>query len=507
MITGVSVTSGGTAACTDRPRSGATNSVNFLANMTGSERTPREGAATPELARLYGAWADGGMGVCVTGNVMIDRGALGEPGNVVIEDAQHLAALKAWARAAIRNGTQCWVQLNHPGRQAPRGLNRETVAPSAVPFRQDMQAFFATPRALTRAEVRGLINRFGKAARIVKKAGFTGVQIHGAHGYLVSQFLSPHSNQRTDDWGGTPEKRRRFVLAVYQAMRKAVGPDFPIGIKLNSADFQRGGFTEEESLDTIRALAAAGPRRAALLGWALWAAAHAAHAATPVAPVPVRVDSLQATRAEDATRLRAWWYPVVAARPAPAVVLLHGCGGMLNARGEPSAKTREYADLLNGQGWQVLALDSLTARGEKELCTQRIDTRRITQTERRKDALGALQWLSAQPQVDASRLAADITRAVDALPLDCVSTMAYTSLFEGYSRGLLRRGRADLTNRGHRAERRHPHGRVRRGGPRGARGGRRDHRRFRSGHRMAGMPRQGRRHRGAHPCRERRTAS
>jgi len=216
------------------------------------------GAATPELARLYQAWADGGIGLCVTGNVMIDRGARGEPGNVVIEDPQHLAALKAWARAATRNGTQCWVQLNHPGRQAPRGLNRETVAPSAVPFRDEMQAFFATPRALTRAEVRALINRFGKAARIVKKAGFSGVQIHGAHGYLVSQFLSPQSNRRTDDWGGTPEKRRRFVLAVYQAMRKAVGPDFPIGIKLNSADFQRGGFTEEESLDTLRALAAAG---------------------------------------------------------------------------------------------------------------------------------------------------------------------------------------------------------------------------------------------------------
>jgi len=216
------------------------------------------GAATPELARLYQAWADGGIGLCVTGNVMIDRGARGEPGNVVIEDPQHLAALKAWARAATRNGTQCWVQLNHPGRQAPRGLNRETVAPSAVPFRDEMQAFFATPRALTRAEVRALINRFGMAARVVKKAGFSGVQIHGAHGYLVSQFLSPLSNQRTDDWGGTPEKRRRFVLAVYQAMRKAVGPDFPIGIKLNSADFQRGGFTEEESLDTLRALAAAG---------------------------------------------------------------------------------------------------------------------------------------------------------------------------------------------------------------------------------------------------------
>jgi 2,4-dienoyl-CoA reductase-like NADH-dependent reductase (Old Yellow Enzyme family) len=121
-----------------------------------------------------------------------------------------------------------------------------------------MQAFFATPRELTADEVQALVERFALAAKTVKEAGFTGVQIHGAHGYLVSQFLSPHHNQRTDAWGGTPEKRRRFVLEVYRAIRAAVGPKFPVGIKLNSADFQRGGFTEEESLDTIRALAAAG---------------------------------------------------------------------------------------------------------------------------------------------------------------------------------------------------------------------------------------------------------
>ncbi len=218
----------------------------------------REGSPTPELNHLYKAWANGGIGLCVTGNVMIDLKARGEPGNVVIEDDTHLAALKAWAKAATAKNTHCWVQLNHPGKQAPKGLNRETVAPSAVPFRDDMKAFFATPRELTDAEVQALVARFGKAAGIVKQAGFSGVQIHGAHGYLVSQFLSPHHNVRTDDWGGTPEKRRRFVLEVYQAMRKAVGAKFPIGIKLNSADFQRGGFTEEESLDTIRALADAG---------------------------------------------------------------------------------------------------------------------------------------------------------------------------------------------------------------------------------------------------------
>ncbi len=218
----------------------------------------REGAATPELVRLYGAWADGGIGLCVTGNVMIDRRALGEPGNVVIEDERFLAELQAWAKAATRNGTQCWVQLNHPGKQAPKGLNKENIAPSAVPFRAEMQAFFPTPREMTEAEIQEVIRRFAHAAELVKRAGFTGVQIHGAHGYLVSQFLSPHHNRRTDDWGGTPEKRRRFVLCVLEAMREKVGPGFPIGIKLNSADFQRGGFTEEESLDTIRALSDAG---------------------------------------------------------------------------------------------------------------------------------------------------------------------------------------------------------------------------------------------------------
>jgi 2,4-dienoyl-CoA reductase-like NADH-dependent reductase (Old Yellow Enzyme family) len=218
----------------------------------------RSGAPTPELTRLYQAWADGGIGLCVTGNVMIDRRAMGEPGNVAIEDDRDLAALTEWAHAATAHGTQAWVQLNHPGKQAPKGLNKETVAPSAVPFRADMKAFFATPRALTDAEVRLLVQRYAAAAKVVQQAGFTGVQIHGAHGYLVSQFLSPHHNTRTDEWGGTPEKRRHFVLEVYAAVRKVVGAKFPIGIKLNSADFQRGGFTEEESLDTIRALADAG---------------------------------------------------------------------------------------------------------------------------------------------------------------------------------------------------------------------------------------------------------
>lgn len=216
------------------------------------------GQPKSELQILYRTWATSGLGLCITGNVMVDKRALGEPGNVVIDSSSSLPEFEAWAKAATEHGTACWVQLNHPGKQAPKGLNKETVSPSAVPFHPTMQRFFSTPRALTHEEIMDLIAAFGYAAGFVKKAGFSGVQIHGAHGYLVSQFLSPHHNQRTDEWGGSAEKRRRFVLAIYEAMRKEVGDDFPIGIKLNSADFQKGGFTKEESLDTMVALEKAG---------------------------------------------------------------------------------------------------------------------------------------------------------------------------------------------------------------------------------------------------------
>jgi 2,4-dienoyl-CoA reductase-like NADH-dependent reductase (Old Yellow Enzyme family) len=221
--------------------------------MSETLGTP-DGAPSDALVTLYGRWAAGGLGLCITGNVMIDRRALGEPGNVVIEDERDLAALSRWAQAGSRNGTQLWMQINHPGKQSPLGLNAETVSPSAVPFGGPSAAFFATPRALREEEIEDIIGRFARAAGIAKKAGFGGVQIHGAHGYLVSQFLSPHHNVRDDRWGGSIENRRRFVLAVLAAMRAEVGPRFPIGIKLNSADFQRGGITEDEALGTIEAL-------------------------------------------------------------------------------------------------------------------------------------------------------------------------------------------------------------------------------------------------------------
>lgn len=194
----------------------------------------------------------------VTGNVMIDRKALGEPQNVVVEDERHLGELSKWAEAGKANGAHIWVQLNHPGKQSPRTLSKQPVAPSAIPLKGILSKFFNTPRALEHEEVIDLIQRYGNAARVIKKAGFTGVQIHGAHGYLVSQFLSPNHNQRSDDWGGDAQKRMRFVVEVYKSIRANVGPNFPISIKMNSADFQRGGFTEEESLEVVRTLSSLG---------------------------------------------------------------------------------------------------------------------------------------------------------------------------------------------------------------------------------------------------------
>lgn len=211
-------------------------------------------APTKQLIHLYDVWAAGGTGLLVTGNVMIDRTALGEPKNVVLDKESNLDSFKAWAKAGTKHNTELWMQLNHPGKQTPSFLSKEPVAPSAVPLAKALQSAFNTPRALSEDEILETIERFAFAALKAKESGFSGVQIHGAHGYLVSQFLSPHHNQREDKWGGSLENRMRFVREIYRAIRVKVGDDFPIGIKLNSADFQKGGFGEEDSIKVMKTL-------------------------------------------------------------------------------------------------------------------------------------------------------------------------------------------------------------------------------------------------------------
>ncbi|QIS15534.1 NADH:flavin oxidoreductase [Nocardia arthritidis] len=198
-----------------------------------------------------------GAALLISGNIMIDRTALGEARNVVIDDRTDRRALAEWTRAARMGGAHLWAQLNHPGRQVPRLLGWNSVAPSAVPV-PGQRALFATPRALTESEIIALVERFAAAARSAVDNGFTGIEIHSAHGYLISQFLSPLTNLRTDGWGGTPQRRRRFLLEVVRAVRAEIGAAVPLAVKLNSADFQRGGFGEEESLEVVAALGAEG---------------------------------------------------------------------------------------------------------------------------------------------------------------------------------------------------------------------------------------------------------
>jgi 2,4-dienoyl-CoA reductase-like NADH-dependent reductase (Old Yellow Enzyme family) len=211
---------------------------------------------TRALNQLYERWSRGGAGLVITGNVMVDAQHLEAKSNVVLAGSADRTRFAAWAEAGTRGGNALFMQINHPGRQTPRHVNPTPMAPSAVPpvnlFRR--AGVFGQPRAMTETDIEQAIEAFARAALFAKRAGFTGVQVHGAHGYLVSQFLSPLTNQREDAWGGSLENRARFGRAVLAAIRSAVGSAFPVAIKLNSADFQRGGFTEDESLRVLQML-------------------------------------------------------------------------------------------------------------------------------------------------------------------------------------------------------------------------------------------------------------
>jgi len=202
--------------------------------------------------RLYKNWADTNAGLLITGNVIIDRKHLESSGNVCFDDEKMLPMLKKWAQAAKKNNNHVWVQISHAGRQANRFSTGRPLAPSDVQLKK--MGLFAKPKAMGEADIEQVIKGFAEAARLSKEAGFTGIQIHSAHGYLLSQFLSPKTNLRTDQWGGNIENRSRLLIAIIQETRKIVGGNFPISVKLNSSDFQKGGLTEEESLEVIKML-------------------------------------------------------------------------------------------------------------------------------------------------------------------------------------------------------------------------------------------------------------
>lgn len=221
------------------------------------EENMADGAHLPSAALLglYRQWGAGGAGLLLTGNVMVAADAVTGPGGVVLDARQPLAPFRAWAEAAKAQGARIWMQINHPGRQVFAATSRAALAPSAVPV--DMGRYsrlFAPPRAMTEAEISRVIDQFATTAALAEEAGFDGVQIHAAHGYLLSQFLSPLTNRRTDQWGGSLDNRARILIEIVRATRARVSPGFAVAVKLNSADFQKGGFGAEDAAVVVRML-------------------------------------------------------------------------------------------------------------------------------------------------------------------------------------------------------------------------------------------------------------
>ncbi|CCK75248.1 MAG: NADH:flavin oxidoreductase/NADH oxidase family protein [Oleispira antarctica] len=229
---------------------------NRLAKAAMEENMSDEGQVPgPNMLRLYQRWAEGGTGLLITGNVMVDGRAMTGPGGIVLEKNSALAPFEAWAKSAKKNNTQAWMQINHPGRQVYAAMGGDVLSPSTVPLDLGKHShLFGKPRAMTHKDIEHLIQRFVDTALKAEQAGFDGIQIHGAHGYLISQFLSPLTNKRKDEFGGSIENRMRLLISIIEAVRAQVAPTFAVAVKLNSADFQRGGFDADDAKIVILAM-------------------------------------------------------------------------------------------------------------------------------------------------------------------------------------------------------------------------------------------------------------
>ncbi|KAK2764347.1 hypothetical protein FQN54_009040 [Arachnomyces sp. PD_36] len=225
------------------------------------------------LFEAYDQWSEGGWGALLTGNVDVDVNHMGSARDMVVKSFNGDEDLTSWKKLATisqKNGTQTMAQINHPGRQsAPGAGNRgfwgKTIAPSAIPLdlgsgiiANAVRAFaFGTPREMTVSEIETVVQQFAGTAKVMESSGFAGVELHGAHGYLLAQFLSPSSNKRNDAYGGTPEKRAKIVVDIIKEIRKSVSAPFAVGIKLNSVDHQDSA-DMEATLSQIRLIVEAG---------------------------------------------------------------------------------------------------------------------------------------------------------------------------------------------------------------------------------------------------------
>jgi len=209
-----------------------------------------------ELAALYQRWGAGGAGLLITGHVMVDERALADPSDVVLADRTPLEPFRRWAAAATAGGARAWMQINHPGRVVHADMPGLAWSASDIPVSIGrLSRFFARPTAMTPEQIDEVVDRFGRTARRAVEAGFDGVQIHAAHGYLLSQFLSPLTNRRTDRWGGDLRNRARLLIDVVTEVRRRLPGGAAVAVKLNTADFQRGGFGPDDARQVIGMLA------------------------------------------------------------------------------------------------------------------------------------------------------------------------------------------------------------------------------------------------------------
>ncbi len=205
------------------------------------------GNPTEAQARLYERWAEGGAAVSMIGEVQVDARFAEKPGNLVFGPRADLAALRAFARRAVVEGAHLWPQLGHAGALAHLPISTPK-GPSAL----DLPGLRCD--GLSAAEVESLPALYAEAAVIAQEAGLSGVHLHAGHGFLLSQFLSPLFNHRTDGYGGSIEARSAIVLKIIAEVRRRVGPRFPIGIRINATDKLEGGLTEADALEVVRLL-------------------------------------------------------------------------------------------------------------------------------------------------------------------------------------------------------------------------------------------------------------
>ena len=222
----------------------------FVRSATAERLADSDGHPMPQLLRLYQNLVKGGVGLIIGGHLYIHPSGKAHPEMTGIYDDGLIPSLTELTDAVHQAGGRVVAQINHGGMQCSTETVNETIAPSAI-----ADAFLQQPaREATPHEIVDLIDAYAQAARRAKEAGFDGVQLHGAHGYLISQFLSPYVNRRTDDWGGDSERRSRFLRQVCHAVRKQVGPDYPVFIKLGLFDGVEGGLTLDEGLRIVAAL-------------------------------------------------------------------------------------------------------------------------------------------------------------------------------------------------------------------------------------------------------------